>query len=98
IRGLSVTNVFGEKLWIEAAGKGLDDDWKRWNMFALSRKGEQKEPADNSLLILPTVEKIQQGKPLEEVFFLRDEVANMVWAIEKKIPLPTGSSKQGGEA
>lgn len=98
IRGLSVTNVFGEKLWIEAAGKGLDDDWKRWNMFALSRKGEQKEPADNSLLILPTVEKIQQGKPLEEVIFLRDEVANMVWAIEKKIPLPTGSPKQGGEA
>lgn len=98
IRGLSVTNVFGEKLWIEAAGKGLDEDWKRWNMFALSRKGEQREPADNSLLVLPTVEKIQQGKPLEEVFFLRDEVANMVWAIEKKIPLSTGSPKQGGEA
>ncbi|SKB39580.1 hypothetical protein SAMN05660776_0939 [Salegentibacter holothuriorum] len=98
IKGLSVTNVFGEKLWIEAAGKGLDDDWKRWNMFALSQKGEQQEPADNSLLILPTVEKIQQGKPLEEVFFLRDEVANMVWAIEKKIPLPTGSTKQGAEA
>ncbi len=98
IRGLSVTNVFGEKLWIEAAGKGLDDDWKRWNMFALSQKGEQREPADNSLVVLPTVEKIQQGKPLEEVFFLRDEVANMVWAIEKKIPLPTGSPTQGSEA
>ncbi|MCM4161703.1 hypothetical protein FHG64_02740 [Antarcticibacterium flavum] len=98
IRGLSVTNVFGEKLWIEAAGKGLDDDWKRWNMFALSRKGEQRQPADNSLLVLPTVEKIQQGKPLEEVYFLRDEVANMVWAIEKKVPLSTGSPKPGGEA
>ncbi|WP_417370440.1 hypothetical protein [Gelidibacter japonicus] len=98
VKGLSVTNVFGEKTWIEPAGKGLDDAWKRWNMYALNTKGNQREPADNSLLILPTVEKILEGKPLEEVLFIRDEVANMVWAIEKKIPLPTGSGKHGGEA
>lgn len=35
---------------------------------------------------------------MEEVIFIRDEVANLVWAIEKKIPLPTGSPKHGGEA
>jgi len=98
VKGLSVTNVFGEKTWIEPAGKGLDDDWKRWNMFALNVKGNQREPADNSLLILPTVEKIQEGKPIEEVIFIRDEIANMVWAIEKKIPVPTGVGKHGGEA
>lgn len=98
VKGLSVTNVFGEKTWVEPAGKGLDDAWKRWNMYALNTKGKQREPADNSLLILPTVEKILEGKPLEEVLFIRDEVANMVWAIEKKIPLPTGSGKHGGEA
>lgn len=98
IKGLSVTNVFGEKLWVGAAGEGLDDSWKRWNMFSLNKKGKQREPADNSLLILPTVEKIQEGKPLEEVIFIRDEVANMVWAIEKKISLPPGTPKNGGEA
>jgi len=98
VKGLSVTNVFGEKTWVEPAGKGLDDAWKRWNMYALNTKGNQREPADSSLLILPTVEKILEGKPLEEVLFIRDEVANMVWAIEKKIPLPTGSGKHGGEA
>lgn len=98
VKGLSVTNVFGEKTWVEPAGKGLDDAWKRWNMYALNTKGNQREPADNSLLILPTVEKILEGKPLEEVLFIRDEVANMVWAIEKKIPLPTGSGKHGSEA
>jgi hypothetical protein len=98
VKGLSVTNVFGEKLWIEAAGKGLDEDWQRWNMFALNVKGEQQESADNSLLLLPTVEKIQEGKPLEEVVFIRDENANMVWAIEKKIPLSTGLPKHGAEA
>ncbi len=98
VKGLSVTNVFGEKLWIDAAGTGLDDSWKRWNMFTLNKKGKQREAADNSLLILPTVEKIQEGKPLEEVVFIRDEVANMVWAIEKKIPLVTGIPKNGAEA
>ena len=98
VKGLSVTNVFGEKLWIEAAGKGLDNDWKRWNMFSLNKKGNQNQSADTSLLILPTVQKIQEGKPLEEVVFIRDEVANMVWAIEKKIPLVTGTPKNGSEA
>jgi hypothetical protein len=98
VEGLSVTNVFGEKTWIEAAGKGLDDAWKRWNMYALNTKGNQREPADNSLLVLPTVEKILEGKPQQEVLFIRDEIANMVRAIEKKIPLPTGIGKHGGEA
>lgn len=98
VKGISVINVFGEKTWIEPAGKGLDDDWKRWNMFALNVKGNQREPADNSLLILPTVDKIQEGKPIEEVVFIRDEIANMVWAIEKRIPVPTGVGKHGGEA
>ncbi|MGI9552961.1 MAG: hypothetical protein ACR2MT_17275 [Aurantibacter sp.] len=98
VKGLSVTNVFGEKTWVEAAGKGLDDAWQRWNMYSLNTKGNQREPADNSLLVLPTVEKILEGKPLEEILFIRDEIANMVWAIEKKIPLPTGVGKQGGEA
>ncbi len=98
VKGLSVTNVFGEKLWIDPAGKGLDDSWKRWNMFSLNIKGKQRKPADTSLLILPTVEKIQEGKPLEEVVFIRDEVANMVWAIEKRIPLVTGTPENGAEA
>lgn len=98
VKGLSVTNVFGEKLWIDAAGKGLESDWTRWNMFSLNKKGNQERSADTSLLILPTVQKIQEGKPLEEVIFIRDEVANMVWAIEKKIPLVTGTPKNGAEA
>lgn len=98
VKGLSVTNVFGERTWVEAAGKGDDESWNRWNMFSLNIKGTQHKPADTSLLILPTVEKIQEGKPLEEVVFIRDEVANMVWAIEKRIPTVTGSPKHGAEA
>src|SRR5699024_5462690 len=98
IKGLSVTNVFEEKIWVEPSGKGLENDWQRWNMYALNQKGSQSEPADNSLLILPTVQKIQEGKPLEKVVFIRDEVANMVWGIEKRIQTAIGESKHGKEA
>lgn len=98
VTGLSVTNVFGEKTWIEASGKGMDADWQRWNMFGLSTAGSTSARTDNSILILPVVEKIQEGKPLEEVVFIRDEVANMVWGIEKKIPTATGQPKHGKEA
>lgn len=97
IKGMAVTNVFGERTWIEAAGSGPDDAWQRWSMFTLNTKGNQGEIADTSMLLLPTVPKIQEGKPREAIMFIRDEVANMVWGIEKMVPLPTGDSKSGAE-
>jgi len=98
IRGMMVTNVFGERLWINAAGSGVDDHWQRWSMFTINTKGNANEVADTSLLLLPTVPKIQESAPLEEIMLVRDEMANMVWAIETIIPLATGSSKAGSEA
>ena len=98
IRGLTVTNNFGERFWIEAAGRGSDEAWQRWNLFSLSIKGEADEPADLTLLMLPTVPKIQDGVPLEEVALTRDEMANMVWGIETTIPLPSGGTRAGNVA
>jgi hypothetical protein len=98
IRGMVVTNVFGERTWIEAAGSGIDDNWQRWSMFSINTQGNADEVADTSLLLLPTVPKIQESSPWEEVMLIRDEVANMVWAIENTIPLASGSSKSGSEA
>jgi hypothetical protein len=98
IRGMAVTNVFGERTWIEAAGRGDDDDWQRWAMFLLSIKGSGHEPADTSLVILPVAQQVLEGRPLEDVMLARDEMANMVWAIEKAITLPSGEPKPGSEA
>ncbi|MBA4168695.1 MAG: hypothetical protein H0X41_14310, partial [Chitinophagaceae bacterium] len=78
IKGLSLTNSFGENFWIEPAGKGDDKDWTRWNMFSMKADAATPVPADTDLLLLPTVPKIQEGKPVEEVVFIRDEMANMV--------------------
>jgi hypothetical protein len=98
VKGMSVTNVFGERYWIEAAGKGLDDDWRKWSMFTLNTKGNNQEQTDPALLILPVAPKILEGKPIEQVRFIRDEMANMVWAVEHTIPLITGVGKRGSEA
>jgi hypothetical protein len=99
VRGMAVTNVFGERFWIAAAGAGADDAWQRWSMFTVSVKGNAPgQQADTSLLLLPTVPKIQEGRPLEEVMLVRDEVANMVWGVERTIALPSGRPKPGAEA
>lgn len=98
VEGMAVTNVFGERIWVEPAGRGEDDDWQRWSMFTISTRGQSQEAADTRLLLLPTVPKIQEGRSLEEINLIRDEMANMVWGIETRIPLPTGESKSGREA
>lgn len=98
VQGLAVTNVFGERTWVEAGSKGLDDDFSRWSLFTLNTKGKRAKPADLTLVILPTVSKIQQGKPLEEIAMIRDEMANMVWGIESRIPSPSGGSMDGRTA
>ena len=98
VGGVMVTNVFGENIWVEAAGKGSDEDWQRWSMFNLNVRGNMQVPADLSLVLLPAAPKVLEGQPLEEVYMLRDEIANMVWGVESKIPLASGKSKRGKEA
>jgi hypothetical protein len=97
IGGMAITNVFGERTWIEPASRGPDDDWQRWSMYTLSVAGRGPEEADRSLLLLPTVPKLQEGDPVEEVLLVHDEMANMAWGVEQTVPLPSGDSRPGAE-
>jgi hypothetical protein len=97
VRGIAVTNVFGERTWIEPAGAGADDDWQRWGLFNVSVRGEGGA-ADTALFVPPVVPKVQESAPREEVVLVRDEMSNMVWGVERTVPLPNGSSKRGVEA
>ena len=98
VRGIAVSNVFGERTWIESAGAGTDDDWQRWAVFLMSVKGSRQEVADLTLVVPPVAHKIIDGPPIEEVILARDEVANMVWGIERMVPMATGDAKPGREA
>jgi hypothetical protein len=102
IGGFVVQNTFGERFWITAAGSGPDDAWQRWSMFTVNILGTggaagASSAADTSLVLMPTVSKIQQGPPIEDVWLVRDEVANMVWGIERTVPLASGGSQPGLE-
>jgi hypothetical protein len=88
ISQLVVTDVFGQKTVVESANSNLGtSDWDYWAMFNLEESGAVP---DDRLLYPPTVHKTMESDPIEEVVFARDEVSNIVWAIEKKVANPLG--------
>jgi len=98
VRGLAVTNSFGERVWIGAAGSGADDDWQRWSMFTINVNASANAASDTTLAVLPTAAKVLPGPTLEDVLLVRDEAANIVWGIESTISLAHGEPKRGAEA
>jgi hypothetical protein len=92
--GLAVTNNFGERFWLLPDGKGSEDNWHRWAMFQLSSDSPDGMD-DTSLFVPPAVSNTLEGDALEEVEMARDEVANMVWAIERTIPSLAGPGRPG---
>jgi hypothetical protein len=50
------------------------------------------EPLDlDTLFVPPTLGVTTAGTPIEEVAFFRDEMANVVWAVERTTPSPLGT-------
>lgn len=94
VPGLLVTDDFGETTLVSAAGRGVDDQWQRWSMFTLTTN-EADGNADTRLLLAPALTKTLEGEAQEEILFLRDEMANMVWAVEKKVPSASGAAADG---
>lgn len=95
VTGLAVTNVFGERLWIEPAGRAPEQTWQRWSMFSPHHVTPNPRSGSSALLMLPTVPKVQESDPLEVAVLVRDEMANMVWGVEDIVPLPHGLGRSG---
>lgn len=91
IQGLTVTNNFGETFWINAAEKPAKSN-PEWSMF----RQTSAQPG-RQVFLAPSAIKVQEGQPLEEIVLIRDEMANMVWGIEKIIPSISGKGVQGSE-
>ena len=97
ITGMVVTDVFGERLFVNPAGRGLDDSWQQWRMFNLSTRGKRNEAASTALFIPPIVSKPLESKPVEKITFLKDEMANLAWGIESILETETGTARNGYE-
>jgi hypothetical protein len=94
VRALVVTDVFGDRTLVPAADEGKDDDWRRWSLFQLGVRGEPGR-GERRLLLPSALGNAAESEPLERVQFLRDEMANMVWAVEEVIPDATGRGIDG---
>lgn len=94
VAGLVVTDGFGERLLIRPAGRGTDEAWQTWRMFVLDTRtaGDVVEP---QLFLPPVTPKQMAGLTLEKVAFLRDEMANMAWAVEATVPSGFGRGVDG---
>lgn len=94
IEGLVVTDVFGERTLVRAAGRGPDSLWQRWSMFDLSQAAGGRD-VGTALLVPPTTPAAMRPPPLEKVVMLRDEMANMAWAVERIVPSAAGPGIDG---
>lgn len=95
IDGMTVRDVFGQHTLVRAAGRGREEDWQRWAMF---RHTDTSASSDANLYYLaPAIGSALDGSPLEQVNFLRDEMANLVWAVETTVPSQSGTGVSGNE-
>jgi hypothetical protein len=90
---LSYLNTFGERFTVPHA----DDQGRtgRFRMFVNSEHGS--DATIQGLLVPPSARGVLEGPPLESVLLLRDEMANMAWAVEKRVQTVTGEPRERDE-
>lgn len=86
---LIVTDVFGFHTLVRPVDPGAGMPSEQWNFFGLAPAGGVS-PAGNVLLLPRLTSPVIESAAIEEVIFLRDEMANMAWAVEKTLPNALG--------
>jgi hypothetical protein len=86
VRSLVVRDTFGENVLIEPTDAAASAT-APWRMFRLSDDAlvAGSGPAPALLLLAPVVAGALDGEPVEELLLLRDEMANMAWAVERVV-------------
>jgi hypothetical protein len=94
VESLVVTDTFGVKTLIRPTGATARAGEAPWSMFSLTG-----EPPERDMLLLPpTLGQRIDGPDLEDVLFVRDEMAAMGWGIEKTVQDAIGKPINGYEA
>ena len=83
IVALDVRDTFGHRQRV-AATSALEGALGGWRMFTLTR--ERGDADGEPLLVAPVLPSASlHGDDLEEVLLLRDETANLAWAVERRV-------------
>lgn len=83
-----VTTTFGETL--DIAENAEDRRAHGFRMFEVTSAAEHSLPG---VVLPPIAHTPLQGAAVEEVAFLRDEMANMAWAVERVVPGRSGDPR-----
>ena len=88
-RSLVITDTFGVRTLIKSSSE-LEEPYSTWRMFQLSylRGSGFEGPASNLFFLPPSLLKSLESRPIEEVLLLRDEMANLTWAVERLVESP----------
>lgn len=100
IEKIEVKDVFGVRTEIKnnaSTGVHLSaHELLVWDVFKIRNHAPTTYAPDQHFLYLaPAAHYKQESQPLEEVYFLRDEQANLVWAIEKTASNALGEAREG---
>jgi hypothetical protein len=107
INSLIVTDVFGERFLIKSAEDNvIEEGEKGWSMFKLSyvsapqnqQQKQQPYRVADFLFLPPSLGPSLESPEIEKVNFIRDEMANMVWAIEQTYESDLGDPISGYES
>lgn len=98
VEGIVITDTFGERIFIDTTAEQTDEQTNntaagiaftdRWNLFGTTLANAYQSNdfrSQGGLLFPPTLPRCEESQPLEEVQFLRDEMANMLWGVETVI-------------
>lgn len=83
-RSIVIEDTFGVRTLVRTSSQ-LSEPHSTWRMFQQShtRSSGLTKPAANLFFLTPSLLKGMESKPIEEVLFLRDEMANMAWGVER---------------
>jgi hypothetical protein len=101
ITSLVVTNTFGDITTIPSA-EAADGAGGQWRMYTVSPdlRGVTTAPTPDApvFVLPPALGPSLHSEAVEEVLFLRDEMANMAWAVERVVQGPSGRPLRRFEA
>ncbi|QHT69139.1 hypothetical protein GXP67_22090 [Rhodocytophaga rosea] len=91
VRSMRVTDVFGVQSYINPVPQN-----ENWELFQITSPAV---PTPKGWLYLPPVTNhFLQSDTLEEIHFIRDEMANLVWGVEMVVPNGLGEGMDGQSA
>jgi hypothetical protein len=89
VESLVVTDSFGVRSLLRPIGDRAlpNHEWGMWQLDFIRRPGGEAASVavSNRFFIPPTATVILESRPIEEVYFARDEMANVAWALERKV-------------